>query len=418
MPELDIPEKLAFLLDPAPYKVAYGGRGGSKSWAFARVLLFLGTKKATRILCARELQTSIADSVHKLLSDQAEALGLGKFYIVQDKVIRGINGTEIIFSGLRNNITKIKSMEGIDIVWVEEAETVSASSWEVLIPTIRKDGSEIWVSFNTRESTDPTYKIFVENPRDGSIVVKVNWSDNPWFPERLMAEKDYLYRVDPDAAAHIWGGNCRSLGDAQVLRNKCSVETFEPRKDLWDGPYQGADWGFATDPSTLVRCWIWDRCLYVEHEVYGLGVETDHLSALFDSIPFARDYTTRADNARPETISFMIRAGWKRMQAASKWPGSVQDGVALLRSFDRIVIHPRCKHTQEESRLWSYKTDNLSGDVMPILIDKHNHCWDAIRYALEPVTKGYKRDRPLVKIEEFDEFSFIGGRGGNGSWMS
>lgn len=407
------PEKLAFLFRPARYKVAYGGRGGAKSWGFARALLIEGTRRQIRVLCARELQNSIQDSVHRLLSEQIEALGLSAFYGVTKTGIVGANGTDFIFSGIRSNVTKVKSMEGVDICWVEEAEKVSEDSWEVLIPTIRKEGSEIWVSFNPNEETDPTYQRFVLHPPAGAAVVKIGHRDNPWFPDVLRKEMEYLYRVDPEAAAHVWGGECRNMGDAQVLRGRYRVEDFTPKPELWSGPYQGADWGFALDPSTLVRVWVHDNKLYVEHEAYGLGVDVVDTPALFDAIPNARDYVTRADSARPETISHMVREGWRRMTRAYKWPGSVEDGVDHLRGYESIIIHPRCRHTAEEARLWSFKIDRLSGDVLPDLVDKHNHCWDAIRYALEPVILGKHKRAPRPTSD--GEYADI--PAGDGSWM-
>lgn len=386
--EIELPDKLGFLFEPHRYKIAHGGRGGAKSWGYAKALLALGYQKPLRILCARELQVSIADSVHKLLSDQIDIMGLGKAYNVQKNTILGRNGTEFIFSGLRSNITKIKSMEGLDIAWVEEAEKVSDESWKTLIPTMRKKGSEIWGTFNPHEDTDPTYKRFVIQPPPTAKVVEINWMDNPWFPEELRQEKDYLYSIDFDAAEHVWGGKTRNMTDAQVLRGRCVVEPFEPQPD-WDGPYQGTDFGFAQDPSTLIRVWVdaKNRTLYIEHEAYGVGVEVDHLPDLFDKVPDARKFVTRADNARPETISFLKRHGYGRMTSCEKGAGSVEDGVEHLRSYAKIVIHPRCKHTAEEARLWSFKVDRLTGDVLPDLVDKHNHCWDAIRYALEPIIK-------------------------------
>ena len=188
----EFPEKLQCLFRPARYKVLYGGRGGAKSWGIARALLIQGAAKPLRVLCAREIQKSIGDSVHKLLSDQIKALGLAGFYEVQKTVIRGRNGTEFTFHGLKHNVTNIKSAEGADVCWVEEAQTVSKSSWATLIPTIRKPGSEIWVSFNPELEDDETYQRFVANPPTGAVVVKVNWSDNPWFPDVLRQEKDDL----------------------------------------------------------------------------------------------------------------------------------------------------------------------------------------------------------------------------------
>ena len=207
--DVGVPPKLLFLFEPSRYKVAYGGRGAAKSWAFARALLVRGACERIRVLCAREIQRSIADSVHKLLRDQIDSLGLAAFYRVTDTAIRGANGTEFIFCGLYRNVTQIKSMEGIDVCWVEEAETVSDESWNLLIPTIRQPGSEIWISFNPGEPDDATYTRFVANPPPGAVVVKVGWADNPWLTAELRAEKDHLYATDPDQADWVWGGNFR-----------------------------------------------------------------------------------------------------------------------------------------------------------------------------------------------------------------
>ncbi|EHL99370.1 phage terminase, large subunit, PBSX family [Acetobacteraceae bacterium AT-5844] len=206
MAAVEFPEKLQCLFQPKRYKVLYGGRGSGKSWGVARALLLLGASRKLRILCAREFQNSIKESVHKLLDDQIDALGLRAYYQVLDTEIRGRNGTEIIFEGLRRNSTKIKSMEGIDICWVEEAQTVSKASWDLLIPTIRANGSEIWVTFNPDLEEDDTYQRFVVSPPSNSIVKMVNWNDNPWFPEELRVEKDDLQARDLDEYDNVWGG--------------------------------------------------------------------------------------------------------------------------------------------------------------------------------------------------------------------
>lgn len=338
------------------------------------------------MLCAREIQNSIQDSVHRLLCDQIALLGVQRYFDIGQREIKAKMGGGFIFEGLRHNITKIKSMEGLDAVWVEEAEKVSHPSWEVLIPTLRKPGSEIWVSFNPNEETDPTYVRFIKNPPPGAKIVEINWRDNPWFPDDLRAEMQYLASIDPDAYQHVWEGKCKIRGDSQVLNGKWHIESFSPEKG-WDGPYLGADWGFAKDPTTLVKCWIWNRCLWVEHEAYGIGVDIDRTAALFDSVPDARRYTIRADNARPETISYMQRHGYPQVLGVTKWPGSVEDGIAAMRSFDKIIIHPRCRKTADEARLYRYKVDRLTEDVLPVVEDMHNHCIDAIRYAIEPLIK-------------------------------
>lgn len=391
----DFPDKLSFLFDSHRYKVAYGGRGGAKSWGFARAALIQAARKRLRAGCFRELQISIADSVHKLLAEQVEALGLSSFYEVQQATIRGRNGSEFLFSGLRSNATKIKSMEGLDIAWVEEAQCVSETSWEILIPTVRKQDSEIWVSFNPDLESDPTYQRFVVNPPPGAHVVQIGWQDNPWLPDVLREECAYLYRVDPEAAAHVWGGATRRNSQAAVLRGRYRVESFTPQAG-WNGPYQGADWGFGVDPSALVRCWVHERCLYVEHEAYGVGVDLDDTPALFDKVPKAREYVTRADCSRPETISHMRRHGYTRVVACHKGPGSVEDGVEHLRSYEAMVIHPRCVQTAQEARLWAYKQDKLTGDVLPDLKPGNDHLMDALRYALEPIIRAGK-PKPKAK---------------------
>ncbi len=349
--------------------------------------------KKLRVMCGREIQKSIKDSVHKLLSDQIENLGLSPWFTIQEQVIKSASGSEILFVGLQELIVRnLKSVEGIDILWVEEAENTSARSWEIITPTIRKPDSEIWVTFNPDLETDPTYQRFVMHPPSNAHVVgPLTWRDNPWPSEALTEDREYLYRVDPDAAAHVWGGMCRTNSEAQVLRNKCVVESFEPQAD-WDGPYYGADWGFSQDPTALCKLWVSGLRLYVEHEAYGIGVDIDALPEMFDRVPGAREASRiRCDNARPETVSYMQRHGYNGAVSCEKWKGSVEDGVAFLRSFEQIVIHPRCVHTFEESRLWSYKRDRLSGDVLTDLIDAHNHTWDAIRYGLEPLIKGSGR---------------------------
>lgn len=207
----DFPPKLQFLFRPKRIKVAYGGRGGAKSWGVARALLILGAQKPLRILCAREIQKSIKDSVHQLLCDQIESLGLGWAYRVFNDEIRGHNGTLFIFSGLADKTTEsIKSFEGIDIVWCEEARAITKRSWSILIPTIRKEGSEIWVTFNPELDTDETYKRFVLNPPPNAEVVKIGWQDNQWFPKVLEEERINLKAQDPDEYENVWEGQPRA----------------------------------------------------------------------------------------------------------------------------------------------------------------------------------------------------------------
>lgn len=245
-PQIEFPEKLECLFRPGRYKILYGGRGGAKSWGIARALLALGTSNRLRVLCAREIQKSIADSVHRLLADQVTAMGLGSFYEVQQTTIKGVNGTLFFFAGLRHNINNIKSVEGADIVWVEEAQTVSKSSWDTLIPTIRKPGSQIIVSFNPELDTDETYKRFVLNPPPDAEVVRIGWQDNPWFPAVLKQERETMKARDPDGYLTTWEGHCRQTLDGAIYAKEVRAATegaritrvpYEPNKPVhtfWD----------------------------------------------------------------------------------------------------------------------------------------------------------------------------------------
>lgn len=680
MATLEMPEKLMFLFDrQSRYKVAYGGRGSSKSWSFGRALIILAVSKKVRILCARQVQASIKDSVYKLLCDTIDALGLTSLFHITRDSIRCCNGSEFFFKGIQNNVNEIKSMEGIDYCWVEEAQNVSQESWDILIPTIRKEGSEIWITFNPDREEDATYRMFVTNPPDDCISVQINYDQNPWFPDTLRREMEYCKRVDYGKYEHVWLGKTVINTEAQVYNGKFEMKDFETPDGI--ELYYGADWGFAClggdtlvstingdvpikdikvgdlvltregykkvlftknkgkrdvfdvdfgyknstiitsdhrifttngwkmiseleevvtlcvkksnlmgefisaiqkvntriisivngkkmasifkkfyteifgsstmgkyqmgamftilmgilstmksaisfalqkvnikkyttkinsgvcpkrlhagmdiqektglrggkkllrkfkksidfaksvaksllpqmsiknfvvqgaentqilvkakkntfarrvvkslwhhlipserlvlksvhinsrqrkeqeevfditveggeffangvlvhncDPTALVRCFIKDRCLWIDYESGGVGVDFEEIPALFDIVPDARKWEIRADCARPETISYVKRQGF-RISACPKWKGSVEDGIAYIRGFEKIYVHPRCPKTYNEFKFYSYKQDRVSGDVLPIVLDKDNHFLDALRYALNP----------------------------------
>ena len=339
-------------------------------------------------MCTREFQNSIAESVHQLLVEIIDEYKLNQFYHVTDKKIVGKNGTEFIFKGLRHNINSIKSMQGITDVWIEEAHTISKKSWDILIPTVREEGSEFWVSFNPDDYEDPTYTMFIDkegNPlkRKDAIILKVNWKDNPWFPKILEDEKNYLFEVDADLAMHVWEGQCRSNSDAQIFKNKWTVENFEVNPN-WAGPYLGADWGFSVDPTVMIECYIdtETQTLYIRREAHGYHVELEDIPALFDQIPTARHVVSRGDNSRPETVSYVARKGFP-IESCMKWSGCVEDGIEFLRTFRKIVIHTDCPEMKKEARYYSYKVDRLTDKVTTIIVDANNHCWDAVRYALQ-----------------------------------
>lgn len=377
--KINIPHKLKFLFEPHRIKCLYGGRGSAKSWSIARALIVSALQAKTRILCTREVQKSLRDSVHRLISDQIEMLGLGKYFDITRDEIRCLpTGSQFLFAGLASNtVESIKSYESVDKCWVEEGQCVSERSWEILTPTIRAPGSEIWISCNPELATDPTYVRYIANADEqpDCVSVLVNYSDNPHFPDVLRQEMEYMKTQDYDNYLHIWEGQCKSRSDASVFGGKVVSYEFTP-DPLWSGPYYGLDFGFAADPTALVKMYVSDdNDLYVEREAWELHIETDMMPALFDEMEEGtRKYVIRADNSRPETISYLKRHGYPRVIPCKKWKNSDLDGIDFMRSFNSIVIHPRCKHSLEEFSLYCYKVDKLSGDIQPELTDRLNHC--------------------------------------------
>lgn len=379
--------------------VLHGGRGGAKSETVGRCNLIRGMQKTTKFLCAREFQNSISDSVHSLLKSLIQSVPVfAEFYTVKNNVIEGKNGTEFVFYGLRRNIDSIRSMHGIDVCWIEEANAVPASSWDVLLPTIRKPGSIFQIVFNPDQPVDATWRMFVENPQPDSLVLKVSWRDNPWFPDELRKIKDHAFRVDPEGAAHVWEGEFNTRSEAQVLKGKWRVEGFEVPENAsalgWDGPYFGADWGYSQDPTAAGELWIKNGSLYARREAYRVGVELDHLPSHLMQIPQFESHASRGDAARPDIISHLQRNGFPRLQGAPKWPGSVQAGVQRLRAFDSIIIHPDCPNATHEAKTWRFK-QNDAGDVLTDLVSGNDHFWDAARYALQPLIKTGASGSPM-----------------------
>jgi phage terminase large subunit len=387
---LQIPTARVFvpLLGPARYKGAHGGRGSGKSHFFAEMLVERCVlQPGTRAACVREVQKSLKNSVKLLVEDKIRKLGVSGFDILEAE-IKTPGGGVIIFQGMQNHTAdSIKSLEGFDIAWVEEAQSLSQRSLDLLRPTIRKPGSELWFSWNPNKPSDPVDSLLRgDSPPTDAVVVEVNWSDNPWLPPELLADLEDDRRRDPDKFLHVWGGHYSLNSEARVFRN-WKVEDFETPPDAIHR--FGADWGFAVDPTVLVRCHVSGRNLFVDAEAWGVGVEIDHLPALFDRIDGSRKYLIRADSARPETVSYMRRQGF-RITPALKGQGSLEDGIEFLKSFD-IVVHPRCAKVIEELTLYAYKTDPLTEEILPQLEDKNNHTIDALRYALEELRRsGWK----------------------------
>jgi len=372
------------------YKVLEGGRGSGKSYSFADALLDIALYHKKRILCTREMQNSIRDSVHRLLQDRISALNYDGYFDIYRESITSKIGSEFIFKGLRHNISEIKSTEGIDICWVEEAEKVTEDSWTTLVPTIREEGSEIWVSFNPEDEGSATYKRFILNPSPDCISRHMTFRDNIYFPEVLRRELEYDKRVDFDKYEHVWEGKCKGYSDACIFRGKVEVTDFETPEGVRF--YFGSDFGFSVDPTVLGRMFIKDECLWIDYEAYGHGIEIDEMERFFKLVPGAFPEAGRptwritADSARPDTISHLARRGFS-IVGAEKGKGSVEDGISFIRGFRKIIIHPRCKGAIDNFNNYKWKTDKTTSEILPIPDGGSDHWPDAARYALEPYIK-------------------------------
>jgi phage terminase large subunit len=387
------------------FRVMKGGRGSGKSHGFAEELIERMAARKTRVLCCREIQKSIRDSVKALLVKKIKELHYDKDFDVLDTEIRHRNGSLATFVGLRTNIESVKSTEDVDIAYVSEARTVSQSSWEVLTPTIRNEGSEIWADYNPKDEKDPVDAMFAgkDGPPPGSIVRHINYTDNKHFPEVLRREMEYDRQRDPEKYQHVWLGQHKKNSEARVFKNV----RVEPVPTPPPGTVFrfGADWGFSVDPSVLLRMWIDGRTLYIDREAYRVGCETLDLPKLFagkdganegeewtpaleaayPGIEDAKRWTITADSARPETISHMNKRGFK-VVPARKGAGSINEGIEWLQSYD-IVIDPQCIHAEYEFTSFAFKIDPLTNQVLPILEEKDNHLIDAARYGTEALRK-------------------------------
>lgn len=391
------------------YRGAYGGRGSGKSMGFAKMAAVWGVVDSLRVVCTRDLQDSIKQSFHaELKAAIASEPWLAKAYDVGEDYLRSrINDTEFFFKGLRHNIGSIKSMAQIDLCIVEEAEDVPEYSWRALTPTIRAPKSEIWVIWNPRDEGSPVDKRFRgEKPAPRSHIVEMNFADNPWFPDVLEEERlDALERFEPEIYANVWEGKYLKASKAAVFYNKW-INGFRDTTG-WNGPYVGLDWGFSTDPTAAVRCWISpdERELYIDAEYTEVGLELDDTAKeVCKAIPEAAYLVVTADNARPESISHVQKPrrssdeddealySLPRIVACVKGAGSVEDGLDFLKTFT-IVVHPGCSATRNELTEYKYKVDRLSGDVLRDLVDANNHLIDALRYAVESIMRSRSKSR-------------------------
>lgn len=405
----ELPKITRNFAQPARTRVFKGGRGSGKTRGLAKrsairiyQLAELGVEGV--FLASREHLNSLDESsMEEIKAAIRSEPWLADYFEIGEKYVRTKNRRiSYAFAGLRHNLDSIKSKARIVGNWTDEAEGVSEIAWRKLVNTLREEGeaagrhwwAENWISYNPESPESATHKRFVANPPEDCIVTTVNWSDNPWFPKLLNAARLEDQRLRPETYDHVWEGEFLTLTDAQVFGGKYVVEEFEP-DGSWDGPYQGLDFGFAQDPTAAVRCFIHDRKLWIRAEAGKTKLELDETSGFIaNRIAGFADHVTRADSARPESISYLSRHGLPRIKGVEKWKGSVEDGVEFIKSFDGVVIHPDCEQTAREFRLYSYKVDRLTGDIQPVIVDANNHYIDALRYALAPLVK--RREAPVA----------------------
>jgi phage terminase large subunit len=391
--KVQFPAKLQCLFKPekSRYRVMYGGRGGAKSWGVARALLIKGAKVPLRILCAREFQTSIKDSVHKLLSDQIEAMGMGSFYEITQNAIRGANGTEFAFVGLKNNVANVKSFEGVDICWVEEAQTVSRHSWNVLIPTIRKEESEIWVTFNPELETDETYQRFVVNPPHDSVVTKINWSDNPWFPETLVLEKDALKARDPSAYNTVWEGICKQTVDGAVFAKEMQMAELDNR--LTRVPYDPVkpvhavfDLGWADSTAIWFVQFIGMETRLIRYFESSQQTMSWYLAKMqefgyvYDTIWLPHDAENKTLAANGRSIEQIVRNAGYKTRIIPRTP--IADSINAARTMFNSCYFDRenCHEGLQCLRHYRYEVDPETGMFSKNpLHDAYSHGADAFR---------------------------------------
>ena len=405
----EFPEKLSILFDKARYKILYGGRGGAKSWGVARALLILGCKSPLRILCAREFQTSIKDSVHKLLSDQIYSLGLESWYEITQANIKGKNGTEFSFVGLKNNTTNIKSYEGVDICWVEEAQSVSKNSWNILIPTIRKENSEIWITFNPELETDETYQRFVIHAPENSLVQKINWSDNPWFPETLNLERLALKQRDTEAYNTVWEGICRVTVDGAIFAKEMQMAELENRitKVIYD-PIKPVhvvfDLGWADHTAMWFVQFIGHdiRLIrYIQNNQQTISwylAEMQKFGYFFDTLWLPHDAAAKSLGTG-RSIEEIVRTTGYKVQILDRVP--VTDSINAARTiFNRCYFdRENCDEGLQCLRHYKYDVDENGAWSQKPLHDQYSHGADAFRMLGLMVNEPKKIPKKQVYIE-------------------
>lgn len=396
-----IPWAFRELFEPYEHKAFFGGRGSAKSHSFAEALLIEGTQGFQRIAVGRQYHNSNDTSTHQLFADKIAANNMGGYWQVLNDEIRGPHGSTVRFFGIERNPNSIKSLEGVTRFWGEEAQSFNKRSLSIILPTVRKPGSQLWWSWNPDKPDDPIEKLFRgPNPPPNSLIREVSFLDNDYFPgTRLANDSEALRLRDPEEWKHVYGGGYRKLSDAAIFKRwKIGrIDTSGLR------PLFGLDFGFSTDPAAFVKIYVdvEAKLIYIAAECYSAGVETDAYPAFLDRITEARQYPITADSARPDTISYCNRHGFPMMHGAVKGPKSVEEGIDWLKGFD-FVIDPDCPHIKREFENYGYEVDKRTLSVLPTIAKGFDHAIDAIRYAVEELRRtGSKNNGVTVQRIRF-----------------
>lgn len=398
---LNIPEAFNFLFTPSRYKIIYGGRGSGKTRNAALALVVLAYQSPLRVLCGREFQKSLEDSVLRELSDAVYTLKLQNFFEIQKNCIIGQNGSYFAFSGFAKNVEALKSLSNFDMMWIEEGDTVSKASWTTLVPTFRKNTSEIWVTMNPKLADSFMYTEFINNPNPpkNAIIKKINYDQNPFFPKILEDQRVEMLERDPELYDHVWEGNVLALSSARVFP-KITIDDLDDKITTLK-PMVGMDFGFSVDPTVVAIVYVIETpegqsdILYIKDTYYRHKLEIDEYPGLLRSIPELKDYTLiTADNSQPALISHLKKYQFN-IRGCRKFQGSVVEGVKFMQNFN-IVIHPTCSEAITEFMTYKYKVKDEK--ILTDIDQKNDHVIDSVRYAIEPLQRKQLKSKISIPI--------------------